>query len=394
MKSAVAKIGIFEPYLNGNIYGNQKYILGIFKYMVKNKYEPILISQDYSVFLDKVFQQDGTTAVVLAPLQLRRFGGQLGGKNIIMLIKTFYSILLYTKDLYRFIKNSNIDVIQCHSIRALLVVALSAQLAGKPKIWYVKGELSNPILDRIGFFVADIVLFQSETNMRLSYTKIISRYSNKIKIIPNGVDIEEIEAFEKKDHAKLIEELCLDDTRTNICYIGRVTPQKGIHVLIEAVAMLSKTIPNITIYVVGDFNVSQNSYMSTINRLIDSSGLDVRFTGFRTDALEILSLMDLFVLPSFSEGFPRTIMEAMALGKPVISTAVGGITEFLKDDNKIIIVPPGDSEALAEAIRVLLNNKGLRETLSVRGRRYLYEHHSIQRNSMGLMDIYESVLSK
>jgi len=394
MNNMAAKIGIFEPYLNGDIYGNQKYILGIFKYIDKKTYEPILICQSHNLFFNKIRQKDGAAAIVQAPSQLCQFGGQLGRKSFIELMKTVSSTLLYTKDLYRFFKGNCIDIVQCHSIRALLVAAISAKLAGKPIIWYIKGELSNPFLDRIGLLVADIILFQSETNMRLSYKKLITQYSNKIKIVPNGVDIAEIEAVAKGEHLKLIEEFGFDKKRANICYLGRVSPQKGVHVLIEAVAKLSKFVHNITVYIVGHYNASKNNFMSSIRSVIESNDLDVRFTGFRNDALEILSLMDLFVLPSFSEGFPRTIMEAMAMGKPVISTNVGGIAEFLKDDSKLIVVPPGDPKALAEAIRSLLSSNKLRETLSERGRRYVYECHSMHNNIMGLMSVYESILSK
>ncbi|NIO21873.1 MAG: glycosyltransferase, partial [Candidatus Aenigmarchaeota archaeon] len=107
---------------------------------------------------------------------------------------------------------------------------------------------------------------------------------------------------------------------------------------------------------------------------------------------DILASFDIFVLPSRSEGFGRVNLEAMAMGKPVISTNVGGIPEVVLDGVTGILVPPGNSRELAHAIMKLLNDSELRESLGREGRRRVEEHFTLQAHVQRIQEIYAEIL--
>ena len=105
-----------------------------------------------------------------------------------------------------------------------------------------------------------------------------------------------------------------------------------------------------------------------------------------------MASFDIFVLPSRSEGFGRVNLEAMAMGKPVISTNVGGIPEVVLDGVTGILVPPGNSKDLAHAIMRLLNDYELRESIGKQGRRRVEEHFTLQAHAQRIEEIYGEVL--
>ena len=146
----------------------------------------------------------------------------------------------------------------------------------------------------------------------------------------------------------------IDDSRTLVC-VGRLCEQKGQLILIEAARRLAEANVDFTLTLVGDGELRQD-----IAALIDKHGLAdrIRITGWAT-AAEVRSHLlrgRALVLPSFAEGLPVVIMEAMALRRPVISTYVAGIPELVRDQEHGWLVPAGDAEALAAAIRRCLDS--------------------------------------
>ncbi len=128
---------------------------------------------------------------------------------------------------------------------------------------------------------------------------------------------------------------------------GRLRPEKGHRFLIEAFARVGPTLPEARLLVVGD-----GSLAGELKALAEKLGLGERvvFTGFRRDIPRVLAALDLFVLPSISEGLGTAVLEAAAAGVPVIASDVGGVPDILGRQERGRLVPPGDAAALAEAI--------------------------------------------
>ncbi|PIU68061.1 MAG: glycosyltransferase family 1 protein, partial [Armatimonadetes bacterium CG07_land_8_20_14_0_80_40_9] len=120
---------------------------------------------------------------------------------------------------------------------------------------------------------------------------------------------------------------------------------------------------------------------------------EVTFTGSRQDIPEIMAALDIFVLTSIKEHFGRVVIEAMACGKPVIATNSGAVPEIVEDKVTGILVPPEDSEKLAEAIIELLEDKEKAKEMGIAGRKRVEELFSIEKHTRQIEEVYLSLLS-
>lgn len=388
------RVLIYEPYTFGKMYGNLRYLILLFKYVDRSRFELIFVAPFQNFFVDRV-RAMGVQCIVLRPPNcLRSYGGRILEGKFWRKILVAISILKYTINLSRLIIRENVDIIQCNSVRALLTTGLAAKLTKRPCVWYIKGELQNKLLDRLGFFLADRILFLSVVTKNLKYRGLINRYNDKIDILKIGIDLDEIRQVNENDKQTLKKELCLNEESVNIAYLGVVAPYKGLEYLIEAFAGVKKKAPNVKLYIVGDHCIGENlNFRDKLEYKIGENSLDdnVVFTGWRADALEILSLMDIYVLPSLSEGVPRSIVEAMMLGKPVVATRVGGIPEIVKNGETGLIIDPEDKEGLANAILELAKNKGLREKFGEKAEIVAVGEFSIKDNVAGLEEVYSEL---
>jgi glycosyltransferase involved in cell wall biosynthesis len=172
-----------------------------------------------------------------------------------------------------------------------------------------------------------------------------------------------------------------------------VEPKKGLRVLLEAFAQLQRVhgVSGCQLLIVGD-----GPARTMLESLRDRLGLTDRviFAGTRRDLPQVLSLLDVFVLPSLYEGFGIAILEAMAAGKPVIATAVGGIPEFVEHARTGVLVPPGDSMALASAIKEMIVCPARAKSMGCHAQAYVRKHHTIEASVRQHEDLYELCLSQ
>ncbi len=196
---------------------------------------------------------------------------------------------------------------------------------------------------------------------------VVSRIGGKIEhftFIPFGVDIDQFEPAA----AATRRELGLRDGQKVIGTVCRlVEPKKGLRILLQAMAVLAKRYgqPPCQLLLVGD-----GPSRHELELLREQLGLSswVVFAGSRRDIPRVLHAVDAFVLPSLYEGFGIAILEAMAAGKPVIATSVGGIPEFVLSGETGLLVEPGNVEALADAIDRLLSHPQQARTMGAKGR--------------------------
>jgi glycosyltransferase involved in cell wall biosynthesis len=120
----------------------------------------------------------------------------------------------------------------------------------------------------------------------------------------------------------------------------------------------------------------------------------VQFLGARSDIPEILNALDIFVLPSLSEGLPISVLEAMACGLPVVATQVGGLPEVIEDGKTGLLVPSQDEKQLAFALEVLIQHEIQRKMLGEQGRKRVLEHFSLQKMTTEYQELYESLVAE
>ncbi|MEL6315942.1 MAG: glycosyltransferase, partial [Pseudomonadota bacterium] len=160
---------------------------------------------------------------------------------------------------------------------------------------------------------------------------------------------------------------------------------KGIRVLFEAVERLADQIPNLRLILVGDGPDRAN-----LERAAQPLGDLVQFTGYKSQA-EVADLMqssDIFVLPSFAEGVPVVLMEAMASARPVIATQVAGVGELVEEGQSGFMVPPGDVESLMARIRILAGDADMRARMGRNGREKVLADFDIETEASRLLRLF------
>jgi glycosyltransferase involved in cell wall biosynthesis len=190
-------------------------------------------------------------------------------------------------------------------------------------------------------------------------TELVERFrwpDHKIEVIRNAV---QFDRFRSTDSASLRTQLTDGQPRPIVFTCARLEPQKGLPVLLRAAEQL----PDALFVIAGD-----GPERAALEAQAAALGIAHRvlFLGFRTDVPELLGACDVFALPSFYEGTSLALLEAMAAGRAIVSSAIGGTDELIDDGETGLLVPAGDAGALATALRRLLAEPDLRSSLARR----------------------------
>ncbi len=177
-----------------------------------------------------------------------------------------------------------------------------------------------------------------------------------------------------------------------LLFTGRLARVKGIPVVLAALGRLRERHPDVELVLAGDG--PERATLEAEARRLDVADR-VRFLGYRSsdDIRALLQETDVFVLPSFAEGVPVVLMEAMASGVPVVTTRVAGVSELVEDGVSGFVVPPGDVEALTRAIDTLFADAALRERFGAAGRRMVEREFDVGREAVWLAEVFSSVLA-
>jgi len=204
----------------------------------------------------------------------------------------------------------------------------------------------------------------------------------KTRAIVSGCDLS---VFHVRDRLEAREKLHIDPASEAIVYIGRMDVKKGLRELVEAAAALRSKHPNLHVYMVGDG--SDRPVIENAIQAKDAAGYIHAVPGCSFDQVaDWMTAADLVTLPSYMEGCPNVILEALACGRPVVATNVGGIPEIMSDDCGSL-VPPRGSRALAEALASSLDRTWIAQAISAHwGRGW-------ETVASELLDIFESVVS-
>ena len=310
-------------------------------------------------------------------------------------LKTLVDIRIILR-LVRYIKQNKIDIVETAVFPADVYGRISARLANVPVIISTMHRVADhkqEAIYRVLFF-ADTLTMALTTRI-IAVSKAGKNYliswhrvkPDKIRVIYNGI------APLKYDHSidikKYKRKLNLQHDMPTVAFIGRLVTLKGVNYLLEAAASILRSGERVQFVVVGDGPLKK--------RLINhakSLGVSkhVHFIGFRKDIPQILSVIDILVVPSLWEGLPLTILEAMFAGKPIIATRVGGIPEAVMDRETGILISPRDCHALSRGILELLNDPKKRKEMGEKGKQRALRHFDVDRMVKEYSDIYDECI--
>ncbi len=220
--------------------------------------------------------------------------------------------------------------------------------------------------------------------------------SNRITVIPAGIDCETFKPAEK--NLQLIEKFGLSKDTTKILFVGRFVPEKGIFDLLNAFSMLLKKTQNLELLVVGSGTAKMKFEIGRLTTDL-KIGNKVKFLGSikYSDMPQIHNLADIFCLSSvetksWAEQFGYSLVEAMACGKPAVSTWTGSIPEIVKHKKTGILVKPSDPVGLQSALEELLLDKAEREKFGADAREWVLERFEADKVASQIADIYRKVI--
>lgn len=203
----------------------------------------------------------------------------------------------------------------------------------------------------------------------------------QVTVVPSGVDVDGGVA-EPGARARLRAEWGWGEHDVGVALVGVLERRKGHHVLIEAALRAAGQLRYVF--------CGTGSEEERLRAQAEPLGARVRFLGFRTDVAAVLAAADVAVLPSLHEGLGVAALEAMAAERPVIASEVGGLGEVMAGGAAGVLVPPGDVDALADALARLAADPALRARLALAGRRRVVERHSAARMAAGTLACYGS----
>lgn len=284
------------------------------------------------------------------------------GKMDVRVLFRFFSLVRVVKPdvIHSFLPLANgVGMIVGYILRvSVLVASYRAVECGRG--WF------EVLADRLVVRLAQAITCCSDA-VRRSATDRFGGDTAKYVTIYNGINIERFRQASTMPKS----DLGLRDGRATIGTVCRLDePTKGLAVLMNAVAQLRQeaTVPPFQLLVVGEGRSSEN--LRRLSKELSICEIVV-FAGLRCDVEQILPMVDLFVLPSLCEGFGIALVEAMAAGCPVVATAVGGIPEVVQSGRTGVLVPAGDSTALAHACLDLLQDRSKARALGRAGQRWV-----------------------
>lgn len=288
--------------------------------------------------------------------------------------------------LYRIMRRERFTIVHTHTPKAGVLGQLAAYWAGVPiqlateHGFYFHDRMHAArrrfyiFMQEIAARYADVILSQSKEDVQSGIDEGICS-PEKIKHLGNGIDLRRFSRTRLDPHllAQTRSELGLPSNGPVVGFVGRLVAEKGIPELLQAARIVVQRVPDVRFLIVGPADHEKPDALSP--KIAHDHGLSeiCIFTGMRQDMPELYALMNVFALPSHREGFPRSSMEASAMGVPCVVTNIRGCREAVEHDRNGLLVPLGDVHALAAAIVTLLtdNQKALR--LGAEGRRMALE---------------------
>ena len=246
------------------------------------------------------------------------------------------------------IDQTHADIVHLHGYSSANFGRIASKRKGIKNIVHEHAVL--PILPHQWIFD---YLLRKYTDIGVAVSHNVSRFmvrgrcvpERKIRVVGNGINLTKFTKRPADRIRQIRKALGIPENYHIIGTVTRLRKEKGAEYFIRAMPHVKREFPNVVFLIVGDGSLRTN-----LESLANELGMDrqIRFLGFRTDIADILSVLDVNVIPSLTEGFPLSLVEAMAAGNAIVASNIGGMKEIAKDRETLLFVPPTDPIALAE----------------------------------------------
>jgi glycosyltransferase involved in cell wall biosynthesis len=329
-----------------------------------------------------------------------RLASELRGLGIKthVILESRHNALSIFKQLVDYFRLYHIDIVHTHKYKDNILGALSSvyrgihwrvrTLHGLPEpflgLQALKMNIYQIIDNSVNRFLIDRILAVS-LDLR---SQLIKHFGvKKVAYIHNAIDLERIQVNGRA--AELRKELKLGGREFLIGTMGRLVPVKGLEFFLKAARIIRRQRPSVKFIIVGDGPLKEALQALAREYSLDR---DVLFLGHRDDSHDILDLMDLFVLPSFSEGIPMVLLEALAMARPVVATRVGGIPQVVEHGISGLLVEPWREDELAQSCIAVMDDYGFAQELGFAGRKHVEERFSARLMAENVAQLYRTLV--
>ncbi len=294
--------------------------------------------------------------------------------------------------LKKLLRKYNIDILHCHGYKADTIGFLTSRLTKVRLVSTCHGWWPNTPKLKFYDFIDTTVLKFFDSVVAVSpqiYDNLVKRKVNpsKLKVIQNGIDVSQFDM--KAGRERMRKELGIKEEDFVVGSIGRLSSEKGITYLLEAAYKIKAKKRNISFVIVGEGDM-KSSLIDYAKELGISD--KVIFTGYREDIDKIFPVLDVFVMPSLTEGLPLALLEAMAAGKPVVASNVGGIPTVIEHGKTGILVKSRNAAEIESAILDLINDKHYSDILADNGKKFVENKFSLTATIKKYEELYIKLL--
>jgi glycosyltransferase involved in cell wall biosynthesis/ribosomal protein S18 acetylase RimI-like enzyme len=287
--------------------------------------------------------------------------------------------VLALRELYSIFRRERFDLVHTHNPKPGVMGRIAARLAGVPCVVNtVHGLYATPEdparkripvagLEWLAARFSDLEMYQSREDLDWARrTHLVPR--SKSTLLGNGIDLAYFDpaAIDPQRIRQLRAELGVPEGSLVVGTVARLVAEKGYRELFAAASQVRASFPHVRFLAVGDLDAQKADSLSQAE--VAKARDDFIFVGWREDVRDLLALVDIFVLPSWREGIPRSALEAAAMGKPLVLTDIRGCREVARDRLEGLLVPPRAPSALAGAIGELVGDSALRDRLGMAAR--------------------------
>ncbi len=356
--------------------GGERYLELLFDRLDRSRYRVMLICPEPGPFIGRMKERGVETHLVhLAPL--------------------FNLFALWR--LTRLLRRERVTILQTHGARANFYGRIAGRLAGVPVIistvhnslkdyevcsltrwFYITAlRLTLPLVHRI--------ICVSDSN-RCDQIDECPAVAARIQTVYNGIDPS---AFPSQPNREKVRKELGIVTGPVLVMIARLTEAKGHRVLLQALPHLIEAWPQLCCVFVGDGELRDQLHRLVVERAVERS---CRFLGVREDIVDILAAADVVVMPSLSEGFPFVLLEALAMGCPVVASRVNGIPELIEHHKTGLLVPARDPQALMMAIQEILSNPIAAAKMGAAGRAVVQKQFTVEHMVRNTTTVFDAAL--
>ncbi len=356
--------------------GGEKSFSELVKGLDRQVFRPVVIGPQAGLFRETM----ETTGLKYYPLPL--------GESAKIGIIGLYNIVRAIREI---VKAEQITLLYACTIKSLLLGRLGTCGKSIPAIWHVRTMKTHGMLDWLIPVLAARIITISEAVKG----KIPNFYKKRTTVLPNAINL--AEAGQKSIEFDFRKRYNISSDTILFGVIGRIAQEKGQSYFIEAAARIAPEYPKARFILAGEpFLAEDNKYQAHLKDLAQSLGIADKliWPGYAPNIWPVIGALDIVVVPSLREGFGRILVEAMAMGKPIIASRIGGIPEIVQDRQEALLVTAGDSALLAQAMREILADANLRQALAQNGKKTAQSKFGLELYHDKIHKIFQESLSK